>query len=89
MSEDWKQEVNQMVDGALEAYQRTSVDLTNAGYLPEVVIHAALAQAAGDAIAFGYCLDAMQEYLAKLYVGAACGQAKCPHCGVDAVGKRS
>jgi len=89
MSEDWKQQVNQMVDGALEAYRRTSVELTNAGYLPEIVIQAALAQAAGDAIAFGYCHDAMQEYLARLYVGATCGQAKCPHCNGTEAKQRS
>lgn len=72
-----------------DAYEAAAAALEVAGFPPEAVIQGMLGVAAARGVAHGYCLEAMQEYLAGLYASATVGQARCPHCGVDAQTRRS
>ena len=72
-----------------EHFDHFAAQLRDAGYLPEMVIHAALYVAATHGLRFGYCADALHEYLGSYVTAGEVASLKCPHCGVAAVARRS
>ena len=72
-----------------EQFDEFAAQLVDAGYLPEMVIQATLYIAATHGQRFGYCADALREYLGSFVAAGEVASLKCPHCGPAAVARRS
>lgn len=83
------EKLGQMIDDAMATYGRACEELEAKGYPAEVIIQGLLARASVDAVAHGYCVDMLHEFIGGFAADATVAQAKCPHCNGTEASRRS